>query len=273
MNSVPFKFREANQYIGWILAVGVALGIANYALGIWPTLGQSLVQQIIMSFIIGYSLLVVVSNAPIWFIKKKLTTKYFFLFFIFVLIGLIGTEIEYMVRSFLFQNGAYQFLDGGGTYLFNAILSAILGYSTYSLFQQKSKAKLSASSHPETTSHLTALPKLQEHIQNIPIKKGEIVTLFPIKEIIYFEAYDNYSFLFDIHGAKHLCGYSLVYLEKKLDDNFIRVHRKYMLHRHQIAQIQPHLKGRFIITFGDKKQSSIISSASYTEIIKELTKL
>ena len=273
MKSGLINFKEANKYIGWVLVVGVALGIANYSLGVWPTLGQSCVQQIIMSLVIGYSLLVVVSNAPNWFAKKKPATEYILLFCIFILIGFIGTEIENLVRSFLFQDGAYQFLGGGGTYLFNGILSAILGYGTYTLFQYKNKSTETSLPKNNPTAQTIRPTKLKERIQNVPIKKGEVVTLFPVNEIIYFEAYDNYSFLFDIHGAKHLCNYSLAYLEKRLDDNYIRVHRKYILHQHQIVQIQPHLKGRFIISFKDQKKSSIISSASYTEIIKELIKL
>lgn len=273
MNTVFINFKEANNYLGWIIAVGIALGIANYSLGFWPTLGQSCVQQIIMSLVIGYSLLVVVSNVPKWFANQQPIAEYTFLFCIFIIIGCIGTEIENLVRSFLFQEGPYQFLGGGGTYLFNGILSVILGYGTYSFFQNKNRSIQNSSTDSDPAPEITNPPKLKDQIQNVPIKKGEVVTLFPVEEIIYFEAYDNYSFLFDIHGAKHLCNYSLGYLEKKLDDNFIRVHRKYILHRHQIVQIQPHLKGRFVISFKDQKKSSIISSASYTETIKALIKL
>jgi len=265
MNSLPLNFKEANRNIGWVLLVGIALGIANYSLGAWPTLGQSLVQQIVMSLVIGYSLLVLVSNAKLFLDKKNPLLQYTILFSLFALIGFIGTEIEFVVRAFLFQDGDYQFLSGGGIYLFNCILSSIIGHWTYRWYEEKNKPKeIVPTIIPEAS---------KETIQNVPIKKGEIITLFDIENIIYFEAYDNYSFLYDIDGNKHLCNYSLAYLEKKLDSNFVRVHRKYILHKNQIAKIQPHLKGRFVIEFKDKKQSSIISSTSYTDVIKEIIKL
>ena len=47
-------FRQANQYWQGIIGIGLALGIANYSLGIWPNLGQSIVLQIIISVVIGY---------------------------------------------------------------------------------------------------------------------------------------------------------------------------------------------------------------------------
>lgn len=74
-------------------------------------------------------------------------------------------------------------------------------------------------------------------------------------------------------GKKHLCSYSLLHLEKKLAPDFLRVHRKYLINKHQIAQIKPYLKGRFVIEFKDKHKTTITSSASYTHVIKSLMKL
>ncbi|MEM9525496.1 MAG: hypothetical protein AAGA31_02755 [Bacteroidota bacterium] len=59
--------QRANKYLPWIFAVGLALGVANYALGIWPSLGRSMVLQLVISYLIGYPLLLLA------FAEEKLT--------------------------------------------------------------------------------------------------------------------------------------------------------------------------------------------------------
>ena len=54
MRFSSYSFKIANQNLPWILLIGFALGFANYFLGLWPTLGQSLVQQVTISLVVGY---------------------------------------------------------------------------------------------------------------------------------------------------------------------------------------------------------------------------
>lgn len=112
-----------------------------------------------------------------------------------------------------------------------------------------------------------------ESLQAIPIKKGEAIFLYKPSQVIYFEAYDNYSYLYDLKGDKHLCDYSLKALETRLGDNFLRVHRSYVINRDHIQQITPFVKGRYVITFKDGNGTSITSSRSYAEEIKALIRL
>lgn len=269
MKSTQFSFKEANDYLKWICLVGVALGVANFALGIWPTLGQSIAQSLVMSLVVGYSLILFVTNLS-HFTSENISgfNKNLILLIGFCSIGFIGSEIELVVRKFLFQQGEYHFLGGGGIYLFNAILTSLIGFTTYSRF-----GGLVKDSKPQIEIPPPTEPSNPEILTTIPIKQGENINLFPLESIIYFEAYDNYSFLFDLEGKKHLCNYSLLFLEKKLPQNFSRIHRKHLINKNQISQIKPHLKGRYIIVFKDKKQSSITSSNSYTEVIKSIIKL
>jgi len=146
------------------------------------------------------------------------------------------------------------------------VLSMILGFMTHSWINLKSKKAIAKES-------LEEIPKTEENLSSIPIKQGEAILLYPIEDIIYLEAYDNYSFLHDLNGNRFLCNYSLIFLEQKLDQNFLRVHRKYLLNKNNIHQIKPHLKGRFIIEFKDKKRTTINSSSPYSDTIKELIKL
>lgn len=54
ISHMTLSFRQAKQYWLAIFGIGLALGIANYSLGVWPNLGQSIVLQIIISVVIGY---------------------------------------------------------------------------------------------------------------------------------------------------------------------------------------------------------------------------
>ena len=263
-------FKEANQNLIWIIAIGVALGVANYALGIWPTLGQSLVQQVSISLVIGYFLILIASNSFLWsWDNISDYKKNTILVVLFSAVGIIGSEVDGMVRTYGFQQESYTFLQFSGLHLFNSILSTILGYVTLNWVKSKRKDKLIEGKVEKET--IVNYP--QEKLTTIPIRKGENILLYPTVDILFFEAYDNYAFLFDEGNNKHLCNYSLLYLEKKLAPDFLRIHRKYLINRHQINQIKPHFKGRFVIEFKGKDKMSITSSSSYTEVIKSLTKL
>ncbi|MEM1328531.1 MAG: LytTR family DNA-binding domain-containing protein [Bacteroidota bacterium] len=255
------QFKSANQYLPWVLAVGAALGVASFSLGLWATLGQALVQQLLISLVIGYGIFVVNFN-----VSKDLPTKkqYLILGLLFVALGILGTEIEQLTKVFLFQQGAYHFPNASG-YVFNCILSMVLGAGCYNFINRTSES--------ENTTVEEILTPIEVAPKSIPIHQGESVQLYELDHVIYFEAYDNYSFLYDLKGNKHLCNYSLRYLEDTLGADFIRVYRKYLINKTQIHSITPHFKGRFVIEFKDKARSSITSSSSHTDLIKGLMKI
>lgn len=264
------NFEEANKNLIWILAVGVALGIGNYALGIWPTLEQSLFQQIVISLVIGYGLLFIIFNRDAWLASSITEAKRHVIYvFLFALVGVLGTEVEAIIKAYAYQQTSYSILHLNGIHLFNSILSVILGFAILNLAKENKKDN----KNKVLPKQLELSNKPKEVITAIPIRKGENTILYPMAEILFFEAYDNYAFLYDLEGKKHLCNYSLLFLEKRLKPNFLRVHRKYLISKNQIAQIKPHLKGRFVIEFKDKNKTTITSSTSYTEVIKALIKL
>lgn len=270
MKMDTINFKEANQNLIWIIAVGVALGVANYALGIWPTLGQSLVQQVSISLVIGYALILIASNSIAWLENDTANyKKYAVLILLFVVVGVIGSEVDEIVKAYAFEQQSYTFLHLHGVHLFNCILSVILGFVSLNWVKSRRRNK----NQLREIEQVEVDHKLQEKLTTIPIKKGENILLHPTTGILFFEAYDNYAFLFDLESKKHLCNYSLLYLEKKLAPDFLRIHRKYLINKQQIAQIKPHLKGRFVIEFKGKHKTTITSSTSYTEVIKSLIKL
>lgn len=259
-------FKEANKQLPAILLIGIALGVANFSLGVWPTLGQSLLQQVLISLVIGYLLLWIITNISEWLAPNiSNTKKYLILVACFICVGMLGSVVESLVKYFLFQQTNYPIFSNGGTYLFNAILSTILGFSFYNYW-------FSLKANP-ANEEIIEEATIDTPLTTIPIKQGESISLHALDDILYFEAYDNYSFLFDLDGKKSLCNYSLILLEKKLPTNFLRIHRKYLINKEQILKIQPHLKGRFVLTFKDNNRSVLTSSSSYTAVIKQLTKL
>ena len=110
-------------------------------------------------------------------------------------------------------------------------------------------------------------------IAKIPVKKGETILLIAVEEIAYFEAYDNYAFVFDVKGNKMLCDYSLLFLEKRLGHSFIRIHRKFIVNTLHIKQIKPQLNSRYLIEFDKPQLEPISSSKSYAASIRSLIKI
>lgn len=263
--NTQFDWRAANKYLPHILGIGIIIGGANYSLGSDANLGQTIVTQSITSFCIGYPLLLVIFNQKLLGarIKQKIF-YYLILSILFLLIGILGSEIEMLARSFLFTSGTYHPFSGGGIYVFNSLLSLALGFSMLSTIVLM---------RGQETTENTNIKLPQEAITTIPVKKGEHVLLKPVDEIIFFEAFDMYAYLQDLEGNRMLCDFSLGTLDKKLGNHFARVHRKYIVNRNHIAQISPFAKGRYSIVFKDKNKSSITSSASYTELIKSWIKL
>ncbi|MFP2996513.1 LytTR family DNA-binding domain-containing protein [Spongiivirga sp. MCCC 1A20706] len=276
MTSNPFFFKEANRFIPFIAVIGIGIGSANYLLNGDLNWIQWVIQSLSTSFVIGYSLVLIVLNKSwfLFYLKTKLKL-YIFFTLVFFLIGVLATEIEHMIRSLIFQNIQFQLFTSGKMYLFNGIIALILGYS---FFQNNLiKAKNEKPVHSEQSS--PALKKSNSEsatanpINKIPIKQGENIALIPIESVVYFEAYDNYSFIYSKTGKKQLCDYSLMFLESRLSENFARVHRKYIVNENYIKQIKPHLNGRYVIVFNDVKIGQITSSKGYLSTIKNLIKI
>ena len=253
-------FTAANRYLWLILLIGLALGVANYALGVWDALGRSILLQVIISLAIGYPSIVLTMGGRNFFPSIHLYWQRLLVVGgILFLIGCLATEIQALADFLLFGIEEYSPLSSGGIYLFNGILSLILGLAMFQGFTDT----------PEATS---TEEDADVSFNKIPLKQGEGTVLFPVKDILYFEAYDNYSFLYDLQGKKHLCNYSLAYLEERLTGKLLRVHRKYLVNPDRISKITPHLKGRFLIEFPGLDQH-INSSASYGGVVKGLLKL
>ena len=255
------SYTYPNQYLPIIILIGLAIGLANYTLGLGDNLGNLLLQQSITSLVIGYGLLWLVYNQDKLFPGKQGRSRYPYLGICFVVLSLLASELEQVNKWLLFNAQSYTPFSGEGLYLFNAIITLILGFSFNNFLENKSaKPQVDKSETPSSPSF-------------VPVKKGSDTLLVSVNRVVLFEASDNFSYLIDEKGQKLICDYSLLQLEERLPSQFMRVHRKYIINSQRISKISPYLKGRYQIIFDTTEVSGIISSSSYKSAIKTLIKL
>ena len=110
-----------------------------------------------------------------------------------------------------------------------------------------------------------------EELKTITVSLGNRMILLKVEDIVYFHAEDKYVFVHHVSGKKHLLSSSLIELEKKLGDSFIRVHRAYIINRDHIKEISKSVNGKLnFLMHGDEQ---IMSSHSYTPVIRKLLQL
>lgn len=277
-NLMPLEIKKANRYLFHIILIGLGIGSANYIIHDNFSWLQASILSITTSFIIGYPLVVIALNRAWVEYNIRLEWKlYLVLLFCFFLFGSIATEVEQLIKQFVFSNSNYQPFSGGKMYLFNGIISIMLGLSFF-----KNTSLVSNPSNNSESNRVNDVDFKQEQnedspllspIDKIPVKQGDATSLVLTKDVVYFEAFDNYSFLYDINGEKKLCDYSLLFLQKRLDNNFCRVHRKYIINTSHVNEIRPHSNARYLIQFKAAKLSSITSSKSYSTTIRSIIKL
>lgn len=104
-------------------------------------------------------------------------------------------------------------------------------------------------------------------ITTIPVKSGNKITLVNVSDICFFEAKDKYVFIHTQEGEK-LVDYPLGYLQERLPEQFLRVHRGYIINKLKIREIHKYFKGTYILVMNDLKGSKIKSAYSYSEEIR-----
>ena len=112
-----------------------------------------------------------------------------------------------------------------------------------------------------------------KQIVSIPVKLGDRTLLVKLTDISYFQTDDKYVTIFSRDGKKYLVDFSLKYLEAKLEDKFIRIHKSLLANRSYIKEINRYLGNRFIIRMDDVNQSKLTSGRNYFDSIKALMKI
>lgn len=109
--------------------------------------------------------------------------------------------------------------------------------------------------------------KEKKIITSITVKKGDKVIFVKIEDISYFESTDKYVTLYTNKGSE-LIKQSLTQLEEKLPNNFLRVHRGYLINTDYVKEFQKYFNNRYVINLLDHKKTVITSGRSYKDIIK-----
>lgn len=112
-----------------------------------------------------------------------------------------------------------------------------------------------------------------EILETFPVKINDKTIFVKMEKIIAFCAEDNYLTLKDMDGNSYLFDYTLKSLSEKLPKNFIRIHRSVIINKTHIKEIHKYFNGRYAVIMNDKLNSKIISSQSYSTVIKELTRI
>lgn len=119
--------------------------------------------------------------------------------------------------------------------------------------------------------------KLSEEIlQNKEVKKWTSITvssgsgmkILPLENICFFEAEDKYVMVNDFSGKKYLLDKPLKSLEEFLPDEFVRVHRSFIVNFETIEDIRKNFRSLFIFRLKDKSKTEISSGNSFTKEIK-----
>ncbi|WP_319500164.1 LytTR family transcriptional regulator DNA-binding domain-containing protein [uncultured Draconibacterium sp.] len=105
---------------------------------------------------------------------------------------------------------------------------------------------------------------------SIPVKVGDRVIFVRLDEVSFFQADEKYVTVVTKHSKSYTLDSSLKKLEEKLPDNFIRVHKSYLINKNLLKEVRKHFNNRFVLIIDDYSQSKITSGRSYYQEIKAL---
>ncbi len=107
----------------------------------------------------------------------------------------------------------------------------------------------------------------QVEIEKLPITEEGRTVLIPYNQIVFIEAYEDYSFV-HTSAQKHLTSYRLKNLEDRLRQHgFFRVHRKYLVNLEMVTEIATMPGSNFMLrTAGRKRIELPISRRRISEL-------
>jgi two-component system LytT family response regulator len=112
-------------------------------------------------------------------------------------------------------------------------------------------------------------PETPSPVNRIVVRKGNSLNLIPVEKIRYVEAQDDYVMIYHSSG-KALKQQTMKFYEENLPkDDFVRIHRSYIVKVEEIKRIEPYGKDNHIaILHSDDKLP--VSRAGYKHLKEEL---
>ncbi len=108
-------------------------------------------------------------------------------------------------------------------------------------------------------------------VDKLPVYTGRgRIKLLNYDQIIFFST-KNGKVYASTHHFDYQVDLNLRELEDKLEDNdFLRIHRSYLINIHQIKEIIPWFKGKYQVVMNDKSEMKIPVSRSKVKVIKKI---
>ena len=138
---------------------------------------------------------------------------------------------------------------------------------------EKTIKKLRQAQHqPPAYLPLDALMKqlqVKKDIKTLTVKIGDKILLIKLESIIYIEAEEKYVFLHTTDGRKHLTDFTIGSLEEKLPEQYVRIHRSYIINTDHIKEIRKSFNGAFVFVMNNTENTRLTSSRSNGEMLRE----
>jgi DNA-binding LytR/AlgR family response regulator len=128
-----------------------------------------------------------------------------------------------------------------------------VGFALYFFFLVCHILRRDATRYASTDS-IDLLEKKKESIESIAVKTGKKLHIIPITEIICLQAYGDYVNIMTLHKT-HLKEQTLKYFEEHLpDEQFLRVHRSYIVNIHAIQAIERYGREQYLLILSNKEK-------------------
>jgi two-component system LytT family response regulator len=128
----------------------------------------------------------------------------------------------------------------------------------------------SGTGNEEPASQLLAKkPELSSPVNRIVVRKANSISIIPVDQIRYVEAQDDYVMIYHSAG-KALKQQTMRFYEENLPkDNFVRIHRSYIVKIEEIKKIEPYTKDNHV-TILQSGEKLPVSRAGYKHLKEEL---
>ncbi len=105
-----------------------------------------------------------------------------------------------------------------------------------------------------------------ENVDRIAVKSGSRIHVIPIKDLVHIQACGDYIMLYTPAG-EFLKEQTMKYMETNLPDNFVRIHRSYIVNVEYIDRVELYGKETYHVQL--KNGTTLRASSSGYKVLKE----
>ena len=97
----------------------------------------------------------------------------------------------------------------------------------------------------------------EDYLERVVVKDRHKIHIIPVDQIRYIESMDDYVMIYTNEG-RHMKQKTMKYFEAGLDpNNFVRIHRSYIVKVEEINEIQQYEKESYIVILHDKAKLKV----------------